>query len=89
MTTKYLCSPVSETRLSFRGDPDSPGGDMLLKKGADKTRSNVFQEGDYNLTARNVEGCFTSTQKRDFVGGLPAAGVSTVTRTPHSHVTPR
>ena len=82
------CSPASETSLSFRGEPDSPGGEMMVKKGASKTKSSLFQEGDYNMTTKNVEGCFISTQNRDFVG-LQAAGVSTVTRTPHSHVTPK
>lgn len=85
----YHCnySPASETSLSFRGDGDASTGTDSFSK-PDKTRSCIFMEGDYNMTTRNVEGRFITTQKRDFAG-LPAAGISTVTRTPYSHVTPK
>lgn len=83
----YNYSPASETSLSFRGDGDASTGTDSFSK-PDKTRSCIFMEGDYNMTTRNVEGRFITTQKRDFAG-LPAAGISTVTRTPYSHVTPK
>jgi hypothetical protein len=83
----YTYSPTSETSLSFRGDRDSLDDISPVRKPS-KTQSSIFQEGDYNMTTRNVEGCFTSTQKRDFAADLAAAGVST-TRIPYSHVTPK
>lgn len=84
-------SLTSETSRSFGKDRDTSFTVPTSQASKGCSKSSVFREGDYNMTTRNTEGCFTTTQKRDFAEpqGPLAAGVSTVTRKPYSHVLPK
>ena len=83
-----LCSLTSETSLSFGKDGDMSFTIPVSHPSKGRSKSNIFREGDYNMMTQNTEGCFTTTQKRDFAEPQ-AAGVSTVTHRPYSHVLPK
>lgn len=55
-------SPASETSVSFRGDRLSP--DIVVSQ--NRSKSNVFKDGDYNMTSPSTEDHLQSTQKTDY-----------------------
>lgn len=55
-------SSVSETSVSFRGD--RPSADIVVSQ--NRSKSNVFKDGDYNMTSPSTEDHLKSTQKTDY-----------------------
>lgn len=74
-------------KVSFKGDNNWQDSSLSSTE-MSHSKSNVFREGDYNVTSPDPKEQFLSTQQKDF-GQPKAAGISTVTRRPYSHVIPK